>query len=229
MAKLKTDTLRLNLKLSIQKMEEFQQLSFWSNPNPKPGKEKIHFSFGGSKEHFTIHFGMNPFSIGPDLHRTDENYPEGDPRRHNTLFQISHFALKRVIVKTRHAAPKLLSWVLKHKVIPGLLKKKHIWLLPVEKPEGLLCISYEEKRNRRKYKLKNAPDENVLIENLLCPYCAIGCDSQIFLAMSNRYGFLRYKGVIYRFQDARGQVGLFFVDPVKMMKVMKEFVGEFSL
>jgi hypothetical protein len=195
------------------KFQDFKQLTVWSNE--QKGKEKIHFSLGESGKHYTFHFGCN--SKIADFHITDERFQLDSPKRHLTLFKISHFRMLRLLVAIRKQMPHFMQWLLSQEVSTGFLKKKHILLLPIQNNGPFFNASYG-----KKFRLKRKDfDEDDFWRSLICPYELSLHGAGCFQAISTRYGFLKEKGFIYKIKISENAFRLFWVDSKGFLKVFE--------
>lgn len=203
-------------------MEEFHKLTIWGNN--ELGKEKIHFSLGELQKHYTFHFGAN--SRIADFHITNERVPLGQPERHVTLYKISHFRILRLLATFRAEAPNFVHWMLQNEVSVGLLKKKHVALLPLKEENNFMFnISQEEKRNKFRLRKKQF-DVDDFIDNLIWPCQIASNPSNIFYAISTRYGILKKRGFILRVKVSERTFRLLWLEEKALLENFQPLIAK---
>lgn len=201
----------------------FQKLTIWSNH--QIGKEKIHFSLGMPQQHYTFHLGCT--SKIADFHITDERIPLGNPERHSTLFQISHFRILWLFVVLRKEMPNLVQRMFNREVSIGILKKKHIVVLPFSHENNFMFnTSFDEKKHKFRLR-KNNFSENDLFDNLICPCKIVFSPNSVFYAISTRYGILKKKGYILRVKVPERSFRLLWIDEEALFEDLQSLSREF--
>ncbi len=204
-------------------MEEFQKLTIWSNH--QKGIEKIHFSIGEPHKHYTFHLGCT--SKIADFHITYERIPLGNPERYLTLYQISHFKLFRLFVAIRKEMPNFVQRVIHHEVSIGILKKKHIVVLPFSHENNwMFNTSFQDKNHKFRLR-KNNFAENDLFDKLICPCQIASNSSNVFYAISTRYGVLKEAGYILRVKVSERSFRLLWIREKTWIEAFQPLIHEF--
>lgn len=172
--------------------------------NEAPGEEKYVFKFETGKVHYTLRFWEQQREF--DFHRTDENYPIGDPQRYEQYFRMSYYTVARILAAFRKSGiDKLPHELIRSKIRCGQLKRNHSILVPHDPNhagfEGLVKIN-SRPSGKKRIRLNAQHDFSSMVEFIL-PEDALDHPVKSFTVYQYRHGNLRMRGHVYRYPNTK--------------------------
>ncbi len=187
--------------------------------------EKYHLKMHGQDdEHFTFHLGTK--SKIADIHLTHEQFPIGDPARHETLFKFQHEKVAEIAEHSESIRRTMMLFLSKRRVPLRLLKKKNLWLLPFGSDADWLIEKSKIEGKTKKHRFFPQHSFEVdFFENLLCPCALKTSEKRLFMAFSIQKGRLIEKGIVIAIVVPNGRKAFFWFRP---MSLIARFKKEFS-
>ncbi len=187
--------------------ERLQELlsAFFLWVNKDTAKQKYVFKFERGKVHYTIRIWNDDRTL--DFHRTDENFPIGDPKRHEQFFRISFYSIARVLVALKNSGfeqmlPRLM---LRSKINVGKLKRNNSLLVPLDPNnaafDGFIKV-FPRPSGQKSIRL-NALQDFSSVNEFVWPEDALSHPVQSFTVYQFRRGFFRMRGHVYRYPNSK--------------------------
>lgn len=185
--------------------EELKKLlsAFFLWINEMPDDLKYTFKFEEGKIHYTIRIWSKKREI--DLHRTDENLPQGNPERYKTIFRISFFSIGRILVSLKQIDFESFGRsLLKSKIKVGKLKKYNCILVPLDQKHPIYeqFLITKRKKSGKKYRLNTEVDLAGAMQWIM-PEDALDHPVRCFMVYRYKRGHLSMNGTVYRFPGAK--------------------------
>lgn len=194
--------------------------------NHEPREKKFVFKLEEGKIHFTFRIWEDTREV--DLHRTDENYPQGDPKRHTPFFRISYFSIGRILVAMKRLQiEKMGHFLFRNQITVGKLKRHQSILVPLRQEHAVFdnFLRIQPRKSGKKVvRLNSQIDLSKLVE-IVMPEDALQHPIRSFTVYQYRRGRIRMRGHVYRYPETKvhGERSFVYFSKDMHRKLMKGF------
>lgn len=168
--------------------------------NEKPELEKYTFHLGNPEHHYTIRVWNNKREV--DLHLTNEKLNKDDPNKYKTLFKISFYSLKKILVLLKQLDyPKLFNSILNNKISVGKLNQYKCLLIPINPDDPKFNEIYKQKKGKNSNRIKLNKDFDFLnlLSQPITPEDGLNNISGSFMVLRRKkMGVFTSNGFVYR-------------------------------
>lgn len=168
-----------------------------------PNNEKLVIGNGGDHHH-TLHFGFKSGIL--DFHKTYH-----DDRPQETLFEIRHFTLARILVKFRKPLFRsYFKYWFSTRIGVGKLKKYKCFLSPVTTDEITAREIVDITRAGKRFRFKKKIHYEKIVDRCISPDELVNASPGAFLVYRLKKGGITLQGIIIKYENQVPQRSFMF-------------------